>query len=67
VDRELPIIGMVLLEEQQLTLLQPGGVPGGLPLRAGCPVRAFLVILYTTGLRLREAMNLTWHDVDLQK
>jgi len=28
--------------------------------------RAFLVALYTTGLRLREAMNLTWKDVDFQ-
>jgi integrase len=28
--------------------------------------QAFLVTLYTTGLRLREAMNLTWHDVDFQ-
>ena len=26
--------------------------------------RAFLVTVYTTGLRLREAINLTWQDVD---
>jgi len=28
--------------------------------------RAFLVMLYTTGLRLREATNLTWCDIDFQ-
>jgi integrase len=27
--------------------------------------RAFLVVMYTTGLRLREAMHLLWRDVDL--
>ena len=26
--------------------------------------RAMLVVIYTTGLRLREAMNLTWGDID---
>lgn len=26
--------------------------------------RAMLVVMYTTGLRLREAMNLTWGDID---
>jgi integrase len=26
--------------------------------------RALLAVLYTTGLRLREAMNLTWSDID---
>jgi len=28
--------------------------------------RAFLAVVYTTGLRLREALNLTWGDVDFQ-
>jgi len=28
--------------------------------------RALVVLLYTTGLRLREAMNLTWHDIDFE-
>jgi len=28
--------------------------------------RAFLVMLYTTGLRLREATNLTWCDIDFE-
>lgn len=31
-----------------------------------CLWRAFLGILYTTALRLREAMNLTWHDLDFE-
>ena len=30
-------------------------------------LRTMLVVLYGTGLRLREAMNLTWDDVDLDK
>lgn len=28
--------------------------------------RALLVILYTTGLRLRELINLTWQDIDFE-
>ena len=28
--------------------------------------RAFLVTLYTSGIRLREATNLTWSDIDFQ-
>ena len=28
--------------------------------------RAFLAVVYTTGLRLREALNLTWGDIDFQ-
>jgi integrase len=28
--------------------------------------RTFLVTVYTTGLRLREATNLTWHDIDFE-
>lgn len=29
-------------------------------------MRTFLVTIYTTGLRLREALNLTWHDIDFE-
>jgi integrase len=28
--------------------------------------RAFLAVVYTTGLRLRETLNLTWGDIDFQ-
>jgi integrase len=28
--------------------------------------RAFLAVVYTSGLRLREALNLTWGDIDFQ-
>ncbi len=28
--------------------------------------RALLVVLYTTGIRLREALNLTWNDIDFE-
>ena len=29
-----------------------------------CSWQAFLATIYTTGLRVREAMNLTWQDID---
>lgn len=29
--------------------------------------RALLVMIYGTGLHLREAMNLTWTDIDFEQ
>jgi len=31
-----------------------------------CSWEAFLATIYTTGLRVREAMNLTWQDIDFE-
>lgn len=63
-----PCVGIPMLRigAKQLRYMKPDDFRAVYSQAPNALWRALLMTFYTAGLRLREAMNLTWHDIDFE-